>query len=62
MNWPLLFMGIAVAMILEGLMPALVPRTWRHLLGSVQQMTDAQVRALGLASLVAGVLLLRWLL
>jgi len=50
--------AIALVLILEGLLPFLNPGAWRRVFERALQMTDAQIRMLGLSSLVAGTLVL----
>ena len=54
----LLGSAIALVLILEGLLPFLSPAAWRRVFERALQMNDAQIRMLGLSSLVAGVVLL----
>ena len=54
----LLASAIALVLIFEGLLPFLNPGAWRRVFERALQMSDAQIRLLGLASLVAGVLVL----
>lgn len=50
--------AIALVLVIEGIMPFLVPALWREAFRRLTEMTDGQVRFLGLSSMVAGVLLL----
>ena len=50
--------AIALVLILEGLLPFLNPGAWRRMFERALQMTDAQIRLVGLASLVAGLAVL----
>ena len=50
--------AIALVLILEGLLPFLNPGAWRRAFERALQMTDAQIRLVGLASLAAGVAVL----
>jgi uncharacterized protein YjeT (DUF2065 family) len=54
----LLGSAVALLLIFEGLLPFLNPGAWRRVFERALQMSDAQIRLLGLASLVAGVLVL----
>lgn len=45
-------------LVLEGLLPFLSPGVWRAMFERATQMTDGQIRFLGLTSLVGGLLLL----
>ena len=50
--------AVALVLILEGLLPFLNPGAWRRVFERALQMTDAQIRLVGLSSLVLGVLIL----
>ena len=54
----LLASAIALVLIFEGLLPFFNPGAWRRVFERALQMTDAQIRLLGLGSLIAGVLVL----
>jgi len=51
----LLASAIALVLILEGLLPFLNPGAWRRVFERALQLTDAQIRLLGLSSLALGV-------
>ena len=53
----LLLAGLALMLIFEGLLPLLAPRTWRETFRRIIEFNDGQLRFLGLASIVVGVLL-----
>ena len=48
----------ALVLILEGLMPLLAPRTWRDTFRRVTELSDGQLRFIGLGSMVVGGILL----
>jgi hypothetical protein len=50
--------AIALVLIVEGLLPFLNPGAWRQVFERALQLTDGQIRLLGLSSLVAGTLIL----
>lgn len=50
--------AIALVLVIEGILPFLVPQLWRDAFRRLTEMTDGQVRFLGLTSMLAGVLLL----
>jgi uncharacterized protein YjeT (DUF2065 family) len=54
----LLASAVALVLILEGLLPFLNPGAWRRVFERALQMTDAQIRLLGLSSLAIGVTVL----
>ena len=50
--------ALALMLLLEGLLPLINPRGWRGVFARVLQMTDGQIRFIGLLAVVAGLLLL----
>jgi uncharacterized protein YjeT (DUF2065 family) len=56
--WDLLFSSIAVMLVIEGLLPFFSPGAWRSVFERVTQLSDGQIRFLGLASMLAGAVLL----
>lgn len=56
--WDLLFGAVALMLVLEGLLPFFSPAAWRAVFERVTQMSDGQIRFLGLASIGAGLVLL----
>jgi uncharacterized protein len=53
-----LLLAFALMLVLEGLVPFLVPRVWRDTFRRLIQLTDGQVRFVGLTSMLAGIILL----
>ena len=53
-------MALALMLILEGVLPFIAPNLWRDTFRKITQMTDGQIRFVGLSSMVVGVLLLWW--
>lgn len=53
--------AVALLLVLEGIMPFLSPVTLRRALLAVLEMDDRALRVSGLASMIAGVLLLQFL-
>jgi len=54
----MLLTAFALVLVIEGILPFLLPALWREAFRRLTEMTDGQVRFLGLSSMVAGVLLL----
>ena len=54
----LLASTIGLVLVLEGLLPFLNPGAWRRVFERAVQLSDAQIRALGLTSLAIGVAIL----
>lgn len=51
-------LGLGFALLLEGLMPFLVPAIWRETLQKLIQMRDGQLRFVGLMLLLVGMLII----
>ena len=53
--------ALALMLVFEGLLPLLNPGGWRRMFARVMQLSDGQIRFMGLASIgLGGVLLLLW--
>jgi uncharacterized protein YjeT (DUF2065 family) len=50
--------ALALVLVLEGLMPLMSPQRWRQVFEQVLKLSDGQVRFIGLASIVCGLLLI----
>lgn len=53
-----LLVAFALMMVLEGVFPFVAPTTWRDTFRRLIQLTDGQIRFLGLASMMFGLILL----
>ena len=51
-------MALALMLILEGVLPFLAPTLWRDTFRKITQMSDGQIRFVGLSSMIVGLLLL----
>ena len=58
MNWTDLLAAVALYLVLEGLLPFASPNGWRRSLEALSGLQDGQVRFIGLASIIAGLILL----
>jgi uncharacterized protein YjeT (DUF2065 family) len=58
--WATLLMALALMLILEGVLPFLAPNLWRDTFRKITQMSDGQIRFVGLSSMLVGLLLLLW--
>ena len=56
--WTTFFMALALVLIIEGVLPFLAPSLWRDVFRRIIQMSDGQIRFVGLSSMIAGVLIL----
>jgi uncharacterized protein len=52
------FLAVALMLVIEGFMPFLAPRIWRETFRRVTQLSDGQIRFIGLTSMLAGVVIL----
>ena len=53
-----LLLAFALMLVLEGLMPFMAPAAWRETFRRLIQLTDGQLRFIGLTSMVIGIFLL----
>jgi hypothetical protein len=54
-------LGLAMMMVVEGLLPFLLPEVWRETFRKLVALTDGQLRFIGLTSMLAGLLMLYWI-
>jgi uncharacterized protein YjeT (DUF2065 family) len=53
-----LLTALALMLVIEGLLPFLMPTLWRETFRKLTEMSDGQIRFIGLTSMLAGLLLL----
>lgn len=53
-----LWIAFGLVLVIEGLLPFFNPGGWRRMFAQVLQMNDGQLRFLGLAGIVSGLLLI----
>lgn len=53
-----LLVAFALMLLLEGVLPFLAPAAWRETFLRLTQLTDGQIRFLGLVSMLSGLILL----
>ena len=51
-------LALALMLILEGVLPFLAPSLWRDTFRRITQMSDGQIRFVGLSSMLIGLLIL----
>jgi len=56
--WRDLGVAMCLVLVIEGIVPFLYPRRWRHMALSLAEVDDRTMRLAGLASMVAGTVLL----
>jgi len=55
-----LLMALALMLIFEGVLPFIAPTLWRDTFRKITQMSDGQIRFVGLSSMLVGLLPLLW--
>ena len=53
-----LLLAFALMLVLEGVIPFVAPAAWRETFSRLIRMADGQIRFVGLASMLAGLLIL----
>jgi uncharacterized protein len=53
-----LLMAFALMLIIEGVLPFLLPTLWRDTFRRITEFTDGQIRFFGLSSMLVGLLIL----
>jgi uncharacterized protein YjeT (DUF2065 family) len=56
--WDTLLIAFALMLVLEGILPFLLPGIWRETFKKLTEIGDNQVRFIGLTSMLLGLLLL----
>jgi hypothetical protein len=54
----ILLTAFALMLVIEGVLPFLMPGLWRQTFRKLTEMSDGQIRFIGLTSMLAGLLLL----
>ena len=58
--WQTLLLAFSLTLVLEGVVPFLYPQRWRRMVAQLAQISDSNMRVLGLISMLLG-LLVMWL-
>lgn len=56
-----LMLAFALMLVIEGVLPFLLPALWRETFRKLTEMSDGQIRFVGLSSMLAGLVLLYFL-
>jgi uncharacterized protein len=54
-------LGLAMMLVIEGLLPFLLPELWRETFRKLVTLSDGQLRFIGLTSMLSGLLMLYWI-
>jgi uncharacterized protein len=57
-NGDTVWQALALVLVIEGLLPFISPKGWRHLFEQILKMGNGQIRFFGLCTIAAGLLLL----
>lgn len=53
-----LLLAFALMLVIEGILPFVAPKIWRETFRRVTEMSDGQIRFIGLSSMLVGVIFL----
>lgn len=56
--WPTLLTAFALMLVLEGLLPFIAPNAWRETFRRITELSNGQIRFLGLSSILVGIILI----
>lgn len=54
-------LGLAMMLVVEGMIPFVSPGLWRETFSKLVTLTDGQLRFVGIAAMLSGLLLLYWI-
>jgi uncharacterized protein YjeT (DUF2065 family) len=54
-------LGLAMMLVIEGLIPFILPELWRETFRKLVTLSDGQLRFVGITAMLAGLLLLYWI-
>jgi uncharacterized protein YjeT (DUF2065 family) len=58
MHWQEILTAVALLLVIEGMLPFVGPGSYKQLVAQIARLGDNQLRAFGLTSMIAGLLLL----
>ncbi|WP_372768867.1 DUF2065 domain-containing protein [Pseudoalteromonas sp.] len=61
MSFDVLLLAFSLLLIFEGLGPALFPAKWREYLRELSQLSDGQLRVVGIALILVGWFIFLWI-
>jgi uncharacterized protein len=54
-------LGLAMMLVIEGIVPFLLPDIWRETFSKLVSLSDGQLRFIGITSMLSGIILLYWI-
>jgi uncharacterized protein YjeT (DUF2065 family) len=58
MHWQEILTAVALLLVIEGMLPFVGPQVYKQLVAQIARLGDNQLRAFGLTSMIAGLVLL----
>ncbi len=58
MYWTEILTALALVLVIEGMLPFISPRKYRQMVAEITRLSDNNIRNIGLAVMIAGLLLL----
>ncbi len=55
-------LGLAMMLVIEGMLPFVFPGLWRETFRKLVTLTDGQLRFVGITAMLCGLLLLYWII
>jgi uncharacterized protein len=55
-------LGLAMMLVIEGMMPFVLPELWRETFRKLVTLSDGQLRFVGITAMLAGIILLYWIM
>jgi len=54
-------LGLAMMLVIEGMIPFLLPELWREAFRKLVMLSDGQLRFIGITAMLSGLVLLFWI-
>lgn len=54
-------LGLAMMLVIEGMLPFVLPGLWRETFRKLVTLTDGQLRFVGITAMLCGIILLYWI-
>jgi uncharacterized protein len=54
-------LGLAMMLVIEGMLPFVLPGLWRETFRKLVTLTDGQLRFVGITAMLSGIILLYWI-
>ncbi|MFZ2541360.1 MAG: DUF2065 domain-containing protein [Gallionella sp.] len=54
-------LGLAMMLVIEGMLPFLLPELWRETFRKLVTLSDGQLRFIGVTAMLSGIILLYWI-